>query len=100
MPTQVSAAPAPSSELAAQIELARQAAIEVFGNCQSVEFMENPECDGEAWHLFTVSDTVESEDYKAVVARQQRWHERIRELIPVRYPEDFPDFRLSLVLDA
>ena len=100
MITQVSAAPTPSSELAAQIELARQAAIEVFGNCQGVEYIENPECDGEAWHLFTVADTVENENYRAVLARQLRWHERIRELIPVRYPEDFPDFRLSLVLDA
>ncbi len=99
MTTHVSAAPAATPELAAQIELARQAAMEVFGNCLEVELIDNPECDGESWHLFTVRDVVAGDDYRAVVQRRLRWHDRVRELIPVALPEERPDFRLSIVLE-
>jgi hypothetical protein len=99
MTTQVVALPAPVAELASQIELARQAAIEVFGNCVGVELMDNPECNGESWHVFTVRDVVTGDDYRAVVQRRLRWHDRVRELIPAAMPEERPDFRLSIVLE-
>ena len=71
----------------------------MFGNCAGVELIDNPEVDGESWHEFTVVDRVEHEDYKAVVRRQLRWHERLRELIAVTDPDEFPDFRLSMVIE-
>jgi hypothetical protein len=49
--------------------------------------------------VFTVLDRVENEDYKAVVRRQLRGHERLRELIAVTDPDEFPDFRLSIVYE-
>lgn len=98
MATHIAPSPAAAAGIDAQIELARQAAIEVFGNCAEVEVFENPDVDGESWHVFTVLDRVENEDYKAVVRRRLRWHDRVRELIPVEFPEDRPDFRLSVML--
>lgn len=96
MATHVAPSPAAAASIEAQIELARQAAIEVFGNCAEVEVFENPEVDGESWHVFTVLDRVENEDYQAVVQRRLRWHERVHEMIPVLDPDEFPDFRLSI----
>ena len=100
MTTHVSAAPAASPELAVQIELGRQAAMEVFGNCLDIELIDNPECDGESWHVVTVRDVVTGDDPRAVVQRRLRWHDRVRELIPAAMPEERPDFRLSIVLES
>jgi hypothetical protein len=96
MATHVAASPAAAAGIEAQIELARQAAMEVFGNCAGIELIDNPEVDGESWYEFNVVDRVENEDYKAVVQRRLRWHERVHELIPVTDPDEFPDFRLSI----
>jgi hypothetical protein len=88
------AEPTAPPDIAAQIELARKAAVEVFGNCISVELMRDPECPGESWYDFSVEDDCE---VKASIERELRWHERVRELIPEMRPERVPDFRLSLI---
>jgi hypothetical protein len=93
------AEPTAAPGIAAQIELARRAAIEVFGNCAGVELMHDPECPGESWHVFSVVDVIESGDYKASIRRELRWHARVRELIPSVVKDLTPDFRLSIVVE-
>jgi hypothetical protein len=92
------AEPAVVADIESQINLARQAAIEVFGNCVAVELVNNPECPGESWYDVSVNEAVENGDYKSVVQRQLRWHQRLRELIPEIVPDRVPDFRLSLII--
>lgn len=79
MATPVAAEPTADPDVASQIESARGAAIEVFGNCAGVELMHDPECPEESWHVFSVED---SGDFKAVIDRQCRWYERVGEMIP------------------
>lgn len=94
MATHVAPSPASAAGIEAQIDLARQAAIEVFGNCAGVELMHDPECPGESWYVFDVQDKIVDGDFKASIQRELRWHERLRELIPSIATDLTPDFRL------
>jgi hypothetical protein len=82
MSSHVAPPPAAAAGIEAQIELARQAAIEVFGNCVGVELMQDPECSRESWYVVDVEDRVVDGDFKGSIQREFRWHERVRELIP------------------
>jgi hypothetical protein len=96
MTTQVVALPAPAAELAAQIELVRQAAMEVFGNCRGVELMHDPECTDESWYVIHVVDRIDSNNLTVGVQRESRWHDRIRELIP----DALDRFCVSVTIEA
>jgi hypothetical protein len=97
MTTQVSSV-LPAADIDALIDVAKQAAIEVFGNCAGVELMHDPECPGESWYVFDVVDRIEGDDFKASIQRELRWHERLRELIPSIATDLTPDFRLSVIV--
>jgi hypothetical protein len=74
---------------AAEIAAAREAAVELFGNCGGVEAESDPEAPHEQYYVVSV---VAAGEFGDVIDRELRWHERLRELAP----DQVGDFRLAV----